>query len=185
MPKPLFELAPEWGEQPRKAPPLPAKSDLRKVTEGQFGQFGEILTPFRCKSRARGSVSSGSVDELYLACERAALRFSAERDGASPCRFIPSSSSRRLGLATGIKPFERLRESLPRPKTATGSRGCIDEQRPKRAATPTDWRPSTAADNPHLSKFKEGGFHGRLAHGAIKIGSFYRRLLPSRRQEQH
>ncbi|KAI6597939.1 hypothetical protein MCOR12_005564 [Pyricularia oryzae] len=34
MPKPLFELAPEWGEQPRKAPPLPAKSDLRKVTEG-------------------------------------------------------------------------------------------------------------------------------------------------------
>ncbi|KAI6608882.1 hypothetical protein MCOR14_012094, partial [Pyricularia oryzae] len=73
MPKPLFELAPEWGEQPRKAPPSPAKSDLRKVTEGQFGQFGEILTPFRCKSRARGSVSSGSVDELYLACERAAL----------------------------------------------------------------------------------------------------------------
>ncbi|KAI6459566.1 hypothetical protein MCOR17_006940 [Pyricularia oryzae] len=34
MPKPLFELAPEWGEQPRKAPPSPAKSDLRKVTEG-------------------------------------------------------------------------------------------------------------------------------------------------------
>ncbi|KAI6641271.1 hypothetical protein MCOR08_001228 [Pyricularia oryzae] len=74
MPKPLFELAPEWGEQPRKAPPLPAKSDLRRVTEGQFGQFGEILIPFRCKSRARGSVSSGNVDELYLACERAVLR---------------------------------------------------------------------------------------------------------------
>ncbi|KAI6482117.1 hypothetical protein MCOR11_011112 [Pyricularia oryzae] len=34
MPKPLFELAPEWGEQPRKAPPSPAKSDLRRVTEG-------------------------------------------------------------------------------------------------------------------------------------------------------
>ncbi|KAI6292267.1 hypothetical protein MCOR34_010036, partial [Pyricularia oryzae] len=33
MPKPLFELAPEWGEQPRKAPPSPAKSDLRRVTE--------------------------------------------------------------------------------------------------------------------------------------------------------
>nr|EAQ70594.1 hypothetical protein MGCH7_ch7g1 [Pyricularia oryzae 70-15] len=34
MPKPLFELGPEWGEQPRKAPPSPAKSDLRRVTEG-------------------------------------------------------------------------------------------------------------------------------------------------------
>ncbi|KAH8841546.1 hypothetical protein MCOR01_005500 [Pyricularia oryzae] len=34
MPKPLFELAPKWGEQPRKTPPSPAKSDLRKVTKG-------------------------------------------------------------------------------------------------------------------------------------------------------
>ncbi|KAI6611797.1 hypothetical protein MCOR14_011798 [Pyricularia oryzae] len=34
MPKPLFELAPKWGKQPRKAPPSPAKSDLRRVTEG-------------------------------------------------------------------------------------------------------------------------------------------------------
>ncbi|KAI7908950.1 hypothetical protein M0657_012056 [Pyricularia oryzae] len=66
-------------------------------------------------------------------------------DGASPCRSRPSSSWRRLGLATGTNTFERFRESLPRPKTATGSRGCIDEQRPKRAATPTDWKPSTAA----------------------------------------
>ncbi|KAI6527705.1 hypothetical protein MCOR05_008694 [Pyricularia oryzae] len=34
MPKPLFELGPEWGEQPRKAPPSPANSDMRRVTEG-------------------------------------------------------------------------------------------------------------------------------------------------------
>ncbi|QBZ64425.1 hypothetical protein PoMZ_06123 [Pyricularia oryzae] len=75
MPKPFFKLAPKWGEQPRKTFPLPAKSDLRKITKNQFGQFGEIFIPFRCKNRTRGSVSFGNIDEFYLAYERAALRF--------------------------------------------------------------------------------------------------------------
>ncbi|TLD04420.1 uncharacterized protein PgNI_12167 [Pyricularia grisea] len=65
--------------------------------------------------------------------------------GAFSYKFIPSSFSRRLGLATNIKPFERLCESLPKPKTAIGSRGYIDEQKPKKTATLTDWKPSTAA----------------------------------------
>nr|EAQ70851.1 hypothetical protein MGCH7_ch7g258 [Pyricularia oryzae 70-15] len=78
VPRPLLELAPGWGEQPRKAPPSPAESDMgRAAFKGQAaGHFGEVtITPFRGKRRARDSVSSGSVDELYLASERAALRF--------------------------------------------------------------------------------------------------------------
>lgn len=76
VPRPLFELAPGWGEQPRKAPPSPAESDMRRAAKGQVGHFGEVtITPFRGKRRARDSVSSGSVDELYLASERAAMRF--------------------------------------------------------------------------------------------------------------
>ncbi|KAH9437241.1 hypothetical protein MCOR02_000897 [Pyricularia oryzae] len=208
VPRPLFELAPGWGEQPRKAPPSPAESDMgRAAFKGQAaGHFGEVtITPFRGKRRARDSVSSGSVDELYLASERAALRFCAERDGSSPCGPRPSSAWRRLGLAAsggaGGWPFERLRESLPRPKTATGTTTTWlsdEKQRPiTRAGTPLDWRPSTAADDSdhhdqqhHSRKFREGGFHDRLAHGATKIGSLYRRLLSARqasarRQEQH
>ncbi|TLS22547.1 uncharacterized protein PpBr36_09890 [Pyricularia pennisetigena] len=206
VPRPLFELAPGWGEQPRKAPPSPAESDMRRAAKSQAGQFGEVtMTPFRGKRRARDSVSSGSVDELYLASERAAMRlifsalpnrFSAERDGSSPCGPRPSSAWRRLGLAAGGAggwPFEKLRESLPRPKTATGTTTTTtsswvgdEKQRPviTRAATPLDWRPSTAADSHHhhhhLSrKFREGGFHDRVAHGATKIGSLYRRSSTS------
>ncbi|TLD07370.1 hypothetical protein PgNI_10878 [Pyricularia grisea] len=48
VPRPLFELAPGWGEQPRKAPPSPAESDMRRAAKGQVGHFGEVtITPFR------------------------------------------------------------------------------------------------------------------------------------------
>lgn len=53
----------------------PAESDMRRAAQSQAGQFGEIsIAPFRGKRRARDSVLSGSVDELYLASERAATR---------------------------------------------------------------------------------------------------------------
>ncbi|QBZ66682.1 hypothetical protein PoMZ_13666 [Pyricularia oryzae] len=62
MPKPLFELAPKWGEQPRKAPPSPAKSDLRKVTEGAtfapLPSVNTILRPVSSATTAKSPLSA-------------------------------------------------------------------------------------------------------------------------------
>ncbi|KAI6417590.1 hypothetical protein MCOR21_011070 [Pyricularia oryzae] len=62
MPKPLFELAPKWGEQPRKAPPSPAKSDLRRVTEGAtfapLPSVNTILRPVSSATTAKSPLSA-------------------------------------------------------------------------------------------------------------------------------
>ncbi|KAI6563508.1 hypothetical protein MCOR09_007450 [Pyricularia oryzae] len=62
MPKPLFELAPKWGKQLRKAFPSPAKSDLRKVTKGAtfapLPSVNTILRPVSSATTAKSPLSA-------------------------------------------------------------------------------------------------------------------------------
>ncbi|TLD03133.1 uncharacterized protein PgNI_12524, partial [Pyricularia grisea] len=144
MPKQLFELGPEWGEQPRKAPPSPAKSDMRRDKEGQFGQFGEIFTPFRCESRARGSVSSGNVDELYLACERAALRWGLSLQIYTVVLFAKASNLSK-GFAS--------RCPDPRPRQVPGAASTSKGQREQQLQPTEDLPPlQTTPTHPNSKK---------------------------------